>query len=139
MRTRGGGGEEGHRHSGTERRASSRGTGAAGGLDALKDAVKRRAGNPRPYAMSTSEFDVAFITPVVNLAGQSQPNQDFSNWSAYVADIPPVLLIRVTPKMAEPFWAKMARGAVYTRAWPSRAQAAEVGLRAAAGVSVTAR
>ena len=84
-------------------------------VDALKDAVKRRAGNLRPYAMSTSEFDVAFITPVLNLAGQSQPNQDFSNWSDYVADIPPVLLIRVTPKMAEPFWAKMARGAAYTQ------------------------
>ena len=84
-------------------------------VDALKDAVKRRAGNLRPYAMSTSEFDVAFITPVLNLAGQSQPNQDFSNWSNYVADIPPVLLIRVTPKMAEPFWAKMARGAAYTQ------------------------
>ena len=65
--------------------------------------------------MSTSEFDVAFITPVLNLAAQSQPNQDFSNWSDYVADIPPVLLIRVTPKMAEPFWAKMARGAAYTQ------------------------
>ena len=84
-------------------------------VDALKEAIKRRAGNLRPYTMSASEFEVAFITPVLNLAGQSQPNRDFSNWSAYVADIPPVLLIRVTPKMAEPFWAKMARGAAYTQ------------------------
>ena len=81
----------------------------------FKDAVKRRAGSLKPYQMAASEFDVAFITPVLNFAAQSQPNQTFSNWSEYVADIPPVLFIRVTPKMAESFWAKMARGAAYTQ------------------------
>jgi hypothetical protein len=84
-------------------------------LDAFKEVVKQRAGNLQPGAMSTSEFDVTFITPVLNLAGTSQPSPDFSNWSDYVADIPPVLLIRVTPRMAEPFWAKMARGAASTQ------------------------
>ena len=79
------------------------------------DAVKRRAGNLKPYQIAASDFDVAFITPIVNYAAQSQPNQTFSNWSDYVADIPPVLLVRVTPKMAEGFWAKMARGAAYTQ------------------------
>jgi hypothetical protein len=82
---------------------------------AFKDAVKRRAGSLKPYQMAASEFDVAFITPVLNFAAQSQPNQTFSNWSDYVADIPPVLFVRVTPKMAESFWAKMARGAAYTQ------------------------
>jgi hypothetical protein len=81
----------------------------------FKDAVKRRAGSLLPYRMAASEFDVAFITPVLNFAAQSQPNQNFSNWSDYVADIPPVLLVRVTPKMAESFWAKVARGAAYTQ------------------------
>ena len=84
-------------------------------IAAFKDAVKRRAGNLKPYQMAASEFDVAFITPVLNFAAQSQPNQNFSNWSDYVADIPPVLLVRVTPKMAESFWAKVARGAAYTQ------------------------
>jgi hypothetical protein len=65
--------------------------------------------------MAASEFDVAFITPVLNFAAQSQPNQNFSNWSDYVADIPPVLFVRVTPKMEESFWAKVARGAAYTQ------------------------
>ena len=82
---------------------------------ALKDAVKRRAGSLKPYQVAASEFDVAFITPVLNFAAQSQPNETFSNWSDYVADIPPVLFVRVTPKMAESFWSKVARGAAYTQ------------------------
>ena len=84
-------------------------------IAAFKDAVKRRAGSLKPYQMAASEFDVAFITPVLNFAAQSQPNQNFSNWSDYVADIPPVLFVRVTPKMVESFWAKMARGAASTQ------------------------
>jgi hypothetical protein len=81
----------------------------------FKDAVKRRAGSLKPYQIVASDFDVAFITPVLNYAAQSQSNQTFSNSSDYVADIPPVLFIRVTPKMLERFWAKMARGAAYTQ------------------------
>ena len=84
-------------------------------IAAFKDAVKRRAGSLKPYQVAASEFDVAFITPVLNFAAQSQPNQTFSIWSDYVADIPPVLFVRVTPKMAESFWAKAARGAAYTQ------------------------
>jgi hypothetical protein len=84
-------------------------------IAAFKDAVKRRAGSLLPYQMAASAFDVTFITPVLNFAAQSQPNQNFSNWSDYVADIPPVLFVRVTPKMAESFWAKAARGAAYTQ------------------------
>jgi S1-C subfamily serine protease len=81
----------------------------------FKDAVTRRAGSLKPYQMAASEFDVAFITPVLNFAAQSQPDRDFGNWSDYVADIPPVLFVRVTPKMTESFWAKVARGAAYTQ------------------------
>jgi S1-C subfamily serine protease len=84
-------------------------------VDTFKDAVKRRAGSLKPYQIVASDFDVGFITPVLNYAAQSQPNQTFSNWSDYVADIPPVLFIRVTPKMTESFLAKMARGAAYTQ------------------------
>jgi S1-C subfamily serine protease len=81
----------------------------------FEDAVKRRAGNLKPYQIAASDFDVTFISPVLNYAAQSQSNQTFSNWSEYVADIPPVLFVRVTPKMAEGLWAKMARGAAYTQ------------------------
>ena len=84
-------------------------------IDTFKEAVKRRAGSLKPYQTASSDFDIGFITPILNYAAQSQPNQTFSNWSDYVADIPPVLFIRVTPKMAESFWAKIARGAAMTQ------------------------
>ena len=79
------------------------------------EAIKRRAGSLKPYQIAASDFDVTFITPVLNYAAQSQSNQTFSNWSDYVGDIPPVLFVRVTPKMAESFLAKVARGAAYTQ------------------------
>jgi S1-C subfamily serine protease len=81
----------------------------------FQDVIKRRAGSLKPYQMAASDFDVTFITPVLNFAAQSQPDQTFGNWSDYVEDIPPVLFVRVTPKMAESFWAKVARGAAYTQ------------------------
>ena len=40
---------------------------------------------------------------------------EFGSWSPYVADFPPVLLIRVTPKLVESFWTKVARGAAQTQ------------------------
>ena len=82
---------------------------------AFKDAVRRRAGSLKPYQMAAADFDVAFITPVLNYAAQAQSNPDFANWSEYAADIPPVLFVRVTPKKVESLWAKVARGAVYTQ------------------------
>jgi S1-C subfamily serine protease len=84
-------------------------------VETFKEAVKRRAGSLKPYQIASSDFDIGFITPILNYAAQSQPNQTFSNWSDYVADIPPVLFIRVTPRMAESFWAKIARGAAMTQ------------------------
>jgi hypothetical protein len=84
-------------------------------VETFKEAIKRRAGSLKPYQMAASDFDVTFITPILNYAAQSQSNQTFGNWSDYVADIPQVLFVRVTPKMSESFWAKMARGAAYTQ------------------------
>jgi S1-C subfamily serine protease len=108
-------------------------------VGALKDAVQHRAGSLSPYQMSSSDFDVAFLTPVQIYGAQFQaepergrerrggartpdaepavvrPLMDFGNWSEYVADLPPVLLIRVTPKMAEGFWTTVARGAARTQ------------------------
>jgi S1-C subfamily serine protease len=101
---------------------------------ALEDMVSLRAGNLNPYQTSSSDFDIAFLTPVHVYAGQRRslvPSQesrppdagwllarlvtDFGNWSEYVADVPPVLMIRVTPKLVESFWTKIARGAAYTQ------------------------
>jgi S1-C subfamily serine protease len=111
-------------------------------VDALKDAVQHRAGSLNPYQMSSNDFDVAFITPIQIYNAQYQAEQEsrrdraargkrpptqepepvtsrplleFANWSEYVADIPPVLMIRVTPKFEEGFWTKVARGAAQTQ------------------------
>jgi len=106
-------------------------------VSTLKDAAQRRAGSLSPYQMSSSDFDVAFMTPVLIYGAQYQPEQgrgreprggprtpepavvrplvDFGNWSEYVADFPPVLLIRVTPKLVEGFWTTVARGAARTQ------------------------
>ena len=93
----------------------------------------------RLYRMSTSDFDIAFITPVQLMAAPARFDRtrardrsasarvpdadaiaerlltDFGNWSEYVAATPPVLLIRVTPKLVEGFWTKVARGAAMTQ------------------------
>jgi len=87
-------------------------------VSALTEAVKNRAGSLSPYSMSTIDFDIAFITPVHVYGAKDQvrrPVMDFGNWSEYLADYPRALLVRVTPKMAEGLWAKMARGAAMTQ------------------------
>jgi hypothetical protein len=107
--------------------------------DALKAAADRRAGSLSPYQISSSDFDIAFITPVLTFGVQYHAEQarrrerdkqartpaaepevaraltDFGNWSEYVADFPPVLLVRVTPRLVEGFWTKVARGAAQTQ------------------------
>ena len=120
VQTRRGGGEEGHgvpapsaAHLPVERssrRPSTR----------LKSHRASR-GNLRPYAMPTSELDVAFITPVSTSPG-SLSRTRFGNWSACVADIPPVLFIRVTPKMAEPSGGRSRGRRVHTGHGPPSAQ-----------------
>lgn len=111
--------------------------------DALKGfAEPHPGGSLKPYQISSSGFDVAFITPVLTYGARHQAEQprrrttskdtrtpdaepglvraamalsEFSNWSEYVMDFPPVLLVRVTPKLTEGFWTKVARGAARTQ------------------------
>jgi hypothetical protein len=86
--------------------------------DALSAAVKNRAGSLSPYPMTTTDFDIAFITPVHIYGTKDQvrrPVMDFGHWSEYMADYPRVLLVRVTPKQVEGLWAKVARGAAMTQ------------------------
>jgi hypothetical protein len=108
-------------------------------VNALKEAAQRRAGSLSPYQMAATDFDVAFMTPVLVYGAQHQTEQergrerrdgprtrnaepavvrplmDFGSWSEYLADFPPVLLIRVTPKLVEGFWTTVARGAARTQ------------------------
>ena len=79
---------------------------------------QRRAASLSSYVTSSSDFDLTFITPAL-LAGKRRSPvpalDDFGNWSEYVADAPPVLLIRATPKLVEGFWTTVARGAAMTQ------------------------
>jgi hypothetical protein len=108
-------------------------------VDALKQVVERRVGSLSPYQLFSDSFDIGFITPVMTYGVQYQsqlnsqrarskgarppgvvpalvsPLMEFGNWSEYVADFPPVLLVRVTPKLVEGFWTKVARGAAQTQ------------------------
>jgi S1-C subfamily serine protease len=83
-----------------------------------------------PYASSSSDFDIVFITPVLLASAESQKGRtgganatfsgvravsDFGEWSEYVSESPPVLFIRATPKLVESFWMKFARGAASTQ------------------------
>lgn len=108
-------------------------------VDAIDAARQRRMGDQRPPPMSSSDFDITFLTPFdvhgaqastqppVARSGQSRAGgaggrpapavspTDFGEWSAYFADVPPVLVVRVTPRLAEGFWTTVARGAAYTQ------------------------
>jgi len=87
-------------------------------VSALSEAIKNRAGNLNPYAMSTTDFDIAFITPVHIYAARDQVQRavmDFGSWSEYFADYPRALVLRVTPKMAEGLWTKVGRTAAATQ------------------------
>ena len=107
--------------------------------EALKAASAGRAGNLNPYPVTASTFDVSFITPVLTYGAQHlheqmnpeagarkgaarapeppmvRPLMDFSNWSEYVADYPPVLLVRITPRLVEGFWTTVGRMAAHTQ------------------------
>jgi S1-C subfamily serine protease len=106
---------------------------------ALKAASAGRAGNLNPYQVTASTFEVSFITPVLTYGAQHlheqmnpeagarkgsarapeppmvRPLMDFSNWSEYVADYPPVLLVRITPRLVEGFWTTVGRMAAHTQ------------------------
>jgi hypothetical protein len=107
-------------------------------LDVLTGALERPAGSVVPYLMSSADFDIALLTPTVVYADLNastanrrttskqtrdpkadlsfiRPRMDFGGWADYVADVRPVLLVRITPRFAEGFWAKVGRVAAETQ------------------------
>ena len=104
---------------------------------ALED-VKGRSTSMSAYQVAAADFDVTIITPVQIYAARHRPDrttgatspggrqdvempnsrralEDFGNWSDYVADNPPVLMIRATPKLVEGFWTTVGRAAASTQ------------------------
>lgn len=87
-----------------------------------------------PFQVTSAGFDITFLTPVHIHGGREQRiassgravqagaaflkarlATEFANWDDYVAEVPPVVFVRVTPKMVESVWMKIARGAAYTQ------------------------
>lgn len=74
----------------------------------LERIAKGRAGATGPYRVSTPGFEVALLTPLQVYAAPA--SMSFGNWADYVNERPSVLLVRATPKQAEPFWGTLVRG-----------------------------
>jgi hypothetical protein len=109
---------------------------------ALADLSTKRAGSLNTYQTASADFDITFLTPVLVYAAQDRPRPvrqsgrsrgarpvevaptisspllEFANWSAYVSEVLPVLLVRVTPKFVEGFWTKVGRGAALAKGIP---------------------
>ena len=106
--------------------------------DALEASLERRVSSLEPYSMSSADFDIVLLTPPVVhhelRASTDVPHttskdtrspkaeldfmrrrMEFGAWSDYVSEIWPALLIRVTPRFAEGFWAKVGRVAAETQ------------------------
>jgi hypothetical protein len=101
---------------------------------ALEAAPKGTTPNAAVPVLSSSDFDVAFITPpMIHRARQragwtgGQTGRtpeaearigrltEFGAWSEYFTNLPPVLIVRVTPKMVESFWKRVGREAARTQ------------------------
>jgi hypothetical protein len=94
----------------------------------------RNTGATAPPVVSSSDFDIAFITPGAVLRARERAGRtggrsvrapeaearlgrltDFGSWTEYFADLPAVLIVRVTPKLVEGFWKRLAREAARTQ------------------------
>ncbi len=102
---------------------------------ALDDAGRGTTPSAAVPVMSSSDFDVAFMTPpMVHRARQKSgwtggpPSgrspeaeerlgrlTEFGAWSDYFSSLPAVLIVRATPKMAEGFWKRLGREAARTQ------------------------
>lgn len=71
-----------------------------------------------PATLSSAGFDITLLTPaqVQNITpGSNSMRGDFGNWSEYLRDVGPVLLVRVSPQFEESVWKMLARGAAATQ------------------------
>jgi hypothetical protein len=102
--------------------------------DALQGPEPGGPGAAAPTLLSSSDFEVALITPPMVYRAQQRAEwtggrsgrspeaearlgrlTDFGAWSGYFADNPAVLVVRVTPKLVEGFWKRLAREAARTQ------------------------
>jgi S1-C subfamily serine protease len=101
---------------------------------ALEDAGRGKTTNAAVPVMSSSDFDVAFLTPPMVYRARQRSGwtggqsgrapeaearlgrlTEFGAWSDYFTSLPAVLVVRVTPKMVEGFWKRLGREAARTQ------------------------
>jgi hypothetical protein len=102
--------------------------------DALDAAARSKTTVTDPPVLSATDFDVAFITPPMIARADQRADwtggkstrspetearigrlTEFGAWSPYFAERPPVVIVRVTPKMVEGFWKRLGREAARTQ------------------------
>lgn len=102
--------------------------------DSTTISTKTTSAVTAPPVASSSDFDIAFITPRTVLHARERADRtggrsvrppeaearlgrltDFGSWAEYFADVPPVLIVRVTPKLVEGFWKRVGREAARTQ------------------------
>lgn len=103
-------------------------------VSALEGSTPSASAGTSPDVVTSEDFEVSFITPAAiyrsrrkadwtgGLSARAPETEarlgkltDFGAWSAYFADTPAVLVVRVTPKMVEGFWKRVAREAARTQ------------------------
>jgi S1-C subfamily serine protease len=101
--------------------------------DALAAAAKASAASIPPM-LTSEDFEVALLTPPAWYHAEQRSGRtggtrarsveaearlgrltDFGAWSGYFADAPPVVVVRVTPKLVEGFWKRLGREAARTQ------------------------
>jgi hypothetical protein len=87
-----------------------------------------------PTVLSSSDFEITLLTPPVISLGEQRAGRtggtrprsleaearlgrvtEFGAWSEYFATVPPVLVVRVTPRLVEGFWKRLGREAARTQ------------------------
>ena len=103
-------------------------------VDAATSSASSSSAGVAPPVVASSDFDVAFISPATVLKARERadwtggrtvrPPQaeallgkitDFGDWAEYFRDVPPLLVVRVTPRLVEGFWKRVAREAARTQ------------------------
>lgn len=71
----------------------------------------------QPPTVSSADYDITLMTPrhLRDAMPMTSARFDFANWTDYVRQAPPVLMVRVSPQFEERLWKTIARGAAATQ------------------------
>ena len=103
-------------------------------LDAIKDVIEAKKFDFKPYSFNEADFEVTFITPLTRYRADSEGKREgektknkrtkskasessdstitneLHNWTEYVGEYRPILIIDAKPNLGESFWGAVGRG-----------------------------